>query len=881
FNPSPQLRVDGLGCLIKSNPAAHTLLNLPDDDQVVLSNYLTAVEGIDWPNYVQNGESMQFTTQLGERYFQFTLLGVPELMEAHLYGMETTQTVEAEKKLQIQHHFLLQIANHMGEGVYAIDQQGRLTFINQEAQRMLGYQEDELLGKPIHNVIHYQNAQGEPIAHESCPVLQTMLTGQIYRVVEDVFTHRDGRLIPVAFTSSPLLEGNQVVGSVNVFQDITQRKQMDQEIRQARDLALEASRLKSEFLANMSHEIRTPMNAIIGMTDLLLDTKLNKDQRELATTARESAHALLTIINDILDFSKIEAGKLELESAEFSPIRVVEGVAELVAPQAHNKSLDIICDVSQQVPPILKGDAGRIRQVLLNLAGNAVKFTKKGEIVLSVTVETRTETHVILRFAVSDTGIGVPKSAHHRLFQPFTQVDGSSSREYGGTGLGLSISSRLVEMMGGEIGLVSKKSKGSTFWFTVPLLLASTTEATKDSTILPQLKGLKVLLTVSNQTSQTILMNHLINWNMRCTAVESQEEAMAILRHDAHRIHPFQLAIVDDYPIAQEAMELVARIRQEPSLAETRVLLFTASKEEGYLSQAQEAGVNGYLYKPLRQGNLLECIVTLFQEGGDHNESPTADQPILLTPDTTSKTILLAEDNPVNQKVAQMQIRRLGLAVHTVANGKEAVEQAATGNYALILMDCQMPLLNGFEASQAIRRQEGTTRHIPIIALTANAMKGDRERCLEAGMDDYLSKPVEYPKLASKLRQWLNLAAPTPQTAAPVIEPPFDLSNLRSLFAGNMNAVVEALKSFLASSALLQQEMNDQINRQDRSGIRHTILAIQEASQQLEADNLDELCRQLDIVCSVGDWKRARVILDKLQAQLNRLETYVHTLPSG
>ncbi|MEO5333940.1 MAG: ATP-binding protein, partial [Magnetococcus sp. YQC-5] len=650
---------------------------------------------------------------------------------------------------------LLQMTRHLEEGLYILDQAGRILFINEVGERMLGWQQDEILGKNPHDIIHLQNAAGERIPSEACPILQCVQRGEIFRSEEDVFTHRDGHLVPVSLIASPIFENNRITSSFTLFKDLNLHKQWERELKQARDIAMETSRLKSEFLANMSHEIRTPINGVIGMTDLLLDSKLNKEQKDYATTLKESAQALLTIVNDILDFSSLEAGKIESLVCPFSPLKVVEEVAELLASQAQQKNLDLLIDVSPKLPNLLLGDPARLRQILLNLAGNAVKFTKKGEVVIQARLMEKTKTPLVVRFSVTDTGIGIPKTSWHRLFKPFTQVDGSTTRPYGGMGLGLSIANRLVELMGGEMGMTSRRGKGSTFWFMVPFPLASETEADPPSPLAAtRLKGIKALVVDPRQTSQTILLNHLLNWNMKSAAVESPEEALAYLKHEATAGAPCDILLLAASPIPlEECLELGRKITEDPTMPPVGLLLITGIHEKNWFLEARKVGFAAHLTKPLHRHQLLDRLVSLLNpESPPESDLGTPDHAPLLAHEppatirveesSSERLILLAEDNAVNQKVAQMQINRLGFTVHTVANGKDAIHAMQSGSYAMILMDCHMPVMDGMQATRAIRQLENTENRsrTPIIALTSNALTGDAQRCLDHGMDDTLIK---------------------------------------------------------------------------------------------------------------------------------------------
>jgi two-component system, sensor histidine kinase and response regulator len=534
------------------------------------------------------------------------------------------------------------------------------------------------------------------------------------------------------------------------IRDFRRRSELNRALALARDSALHAAEMRSQFLANMSHEIRTPLNGIIGMSGLLAGTELDDDQRELAQIVRASADALLTIINDILDFSKIEAGKLQIEQMDFEIHNTIESVIDLFSEPAQSKGLDIGVLFDHDIPDVMRGDAGRIRQVLTNLVGNAVKFTSEGEVIIHTNAIRSDDESVNVRFAVTDTGIGMSDEVIDRLFRPFSQADATTTREYGGTGLGLAISKQLVELMGGTIGVDSAPGKGSTFWFSLPLHRAEK----KGTSERVDLRGLRVLVVDDNHTHRRLLRHNLEAWNMTGEEVESGVQALARLRESAGVGEAFPVAIIDMFMPEMDGLTLGRTIKADPEIAHTHLIMVTSMADRIDPAIMRDAGFETSLTKPVKQSALFDAIVNAVagRQRVKRFEHPKLSAPMSRRTDVR---ILVAEDNPVNQKLAIRQLKKLGLDADPVSNGVEALEALERIPYDLVLMDCQMPEMDGFEATRRIRASEGRQRHTPVVALTANALQGDRERCLDAGMDDYLAKPVSESDLARALERWL------------------------------------------------------------------------------------------------------------------------------
>jgi two-component system sensor histidine kinase/response regulator len=749
----------------------------------------------------------------------------------------------------------------------------RPSWVSENVGRMMGYDHAEALA-PTWWVDHLHPADRSRVAAERLALLaQGNLTTE-YR-----FQHKDGAYYWVHDSARMQRDATGRPAEVfGVWLDITERKQAEEAIRQARDVAEQAARARSAFVANMSHEIRTPMNAVLGLTELVLDTELTLEQRRQLELVHHSAEGLLTILNDVLDFSKLEGAHVDLESIAFDLPKLLHSVVSLLALRAEKKQLELMADLHADVPSVVRGDPTRLRQVLVNLIGNAIKFTEAGEIVLSARALERTNGEARVRFAVRDTGIGIARGQRDQIFQEFTQADVSMTRRYGGTGLGLAISRRLVGLMGGELVVVSEVGRGSEFSFALTLPLEA---ALQPPLPLKHVQRGSVLVVDDNETNRGILREVLAEEGIAIQEASGAEPAFAALRAGQAQGRPFDLAIIDAQMPDHDGFELAAWVRVDPALAGVRLCMLTSAGQRGDAQRCRELGIAGYLTKPISRFDVLEAVSLIL---GSEKPAGVAD---VVTRHTVREArrqlkLLLAEDNPINQEVAAAMLRKRGHQVDVVGNGREAVDAVARERYDLVLMDIQMPELDGLEATQAIRASPSGTG-LRIVAITAHASPADKERCLAAGMDGYLSKPFKARDLFTTVEGWAEPAASAPAGESAARSDPVDLAGFRESLrqAGVEEAIGGILKAFVADAPGRLDALKKAVKASDPRAIERAAHAFRSPAATIGAERLAALLQVVEVAAKEGSAEQAATKLEEVRAEVEAVLRYLHDREPG
>ena len=791
---------------------------------------------------------------------------------------EVADRQRAQEALRESESRIRLLLDSTAEAIFGINREGHCSFCNPATLRMLNFQKaEELLGKRMHEVMHYKHADGTPYPEEECNITGALKRGEGIHLDNETFWRGDGTSFPAEFWAYPIRKEGEIVGAVVTFLDITERSRAQEALRKSKEAAEAGSRAKSEFLANMSHEIRTPMNGIIGMTDLALDTELTAEQREYLSLVKSSADSLLHVINDILDFSKIEAGKLELEETEFEIRDLFSDTLKTLAVRADKKNLELSARVSAEVPNNIVGDPTRLRQLVVNLVGNAIKFTERGNIVVDAEVENQSSDAVHLHMRVSDTGIGIPAEKHQLIFESFAQADGSTTRRFGGTGLGLTISRQIVELMGGRMWVESEPGKGSVFHFIARFGLSRKSASSPERPDPRGLDKLAVLVVDDNDTNRNILAEILTNWRMNTTAVESGASALKAIAAAHRSNYAFSVALIDAQMPGMDGFALVKEIHRQPGPPLPVILMLSPNRLLSEKAHCQKLGVKLFLTKPVGQSELLDAMVVALGMRAAEALSPEVSDLAKEKFKERSLTILLAEDNPVNQKLAIRLLEKSGCRVITANNGREAFDlsqKSPSIPFDLLLMDIQMPEMDGMEATAAIREAEKASGgHLPIIAMTANAMRGDRERYLDGGMDGYISKPIDPRGLYAEIDRCLaGIVKSPPMTEKPAERNDLvDRVSLLDRVEGDQELLAEIIEIFLADAPQLLGAMQNALQQGDMILLERSAHSMKGAAGNMSASTVVNAAFQLEQSAKLKDEESSKANLAALQDALERV----------
>ncbi len=780
---------------------------------------------------------------------------------------DVTARKRAEAALEQERYLLHALMDNLPHNIYFKDKESRFIRINRALARWFGLEDaEEALGKTDFEFFKEGHAQ-QALEDER----EVMRSGKPLLDREEQETWLDGSVTWATTTKLPLYDDEgQVVGTFGISRDITERKRAAEALQAAKEAAEAANKAKSDFLANISHEIRTPMNAVIGMTELVLDSQLDDSQREYLTMVRESGESLMMLINEILDFSKIEAGKLELEHAPFELHESLGDMMKSFALRAHGKGLELACHIHPDVPATLVGDAARLRQIIVNLVGNAIKFTDSGEVVLEVQCQSRSEEEVILRCSVRDTGVGIPPDKQEAVFGAFEQADASTTRRFGGTGLGLAICSKLVELMNGRIWVQSEVESGSTFCFTACFEPA---EAVTAETHPAAIQGTRVLVVDDNATNRLILDEILRNWLMKPSLAVGAREAFEMLQ-EAHRAgEAYDLVLTDANMPDTDGFSLAEQVKQDPELGSTIIMMLTSGNRPGDVARCEQLGVVAYLLKPVKQSELFDAIVMAL--GMTAEDDARAEELAAERIETRPLHVLLAEDSLVNQKLALGLLQRQGHRVDVANNGQEAVAAVGSRTYDLVLMDVQMPEMDGLEATITIRAAEKQSkRHVPIIAMTAHALKGDRQRCLEVGMDGYIAKPIRPRQLFETIDLVLGMLSPAATRSDDELPPAggvLDWSEALRTVGGDRELLAAVVRAFLDESSRLMNAMRQAIVQGDASALRVAAHTLKGSTGYFGANETYQRVYRLETMGKQGLLDDAQAALDSLEEEMARL----------
>jgi len=780
---------------------------------------------------------------------------------------DVTERKKTEEALAYERDLLRALLDNIPDRIYFKDVQSRFLRVSTSMANRLGVNDPrEVFGKTDFDFYAQEMAQEFFDDEQRIILTGQPLINKLERIVD-----RDGKESWASVTKVPLRnKDGATVGIIGISRDVSKLKEAEVALERARDSALETARVKSQFLANMSHEIRTPMNAILGMTDLLFDTTLNAEQREFVSTIRSSTDTLLSIINDILDYSKLDAGKLTIETIDFDLGELIESTAEMLAQRAQAKGIELAYSIDENVPARLRGDPGRVGQVMANLISNAVKFTARGEVMIRVSRVEEDDGEVRIRIAVNDTGIGIEPKTLPLIFQSFTQADGSTSRKYGGTGLGLAISKQLVEAMRGTIGVESVAAHGSTFWFEVPLQKQSHQPPPREPS---DVRDTRALVVDDSAVSRATIAEQLRRWHIRVDVASDAPEALNLLRAAAAAGQPYEFAVLDMQMPGMDGLTLARAVKDDPAIASTRLVVVTPLGNRPDEELMESCGINACVPKPIRQSRLYDALVNSL-----HERSAIASPAVQIadTPKTLSSArILLAEDNLVNQRLALRQLQKLGYAAQPVSNGFEVLQELQRQTYDLILMDCQMPELDGYEVTRRLRQWEKETQHAPayIIAVTAHALEGDRERCVSAGMNDYITKPVHLAQLEAALIRGLKRKATPAGSADPVLDP-VCLAGLKELREpGQPDPLSELFELFRHESLACVEKIERGVTDHNSGATAQAAHTLKGSASNLGATQLATYCSQTEQRARASDWDAMPELVRHLNEELARVKS--------